>query len=132
MFMTGAGKDNVPLDGGAVIDSMHGRLHAVVCQTHQVVAYIDDEGVLNGRRLDPLAILVEYLQAAVHVLPEQREALQVGVRAEPDILTRSGFLGRHGRVEVEDTVTAGVRRQRVEMGFGQVEGEGEDSDESSC
>lgn len=106
---------------------MHGRLEAVVGQAHEVVADIDDEGARDGRGLDPLAVAVEHLQAALHVLPQQGEALQVGVGAEADVGRVGGLRGRHGRVEVEDAVGARVRGHAVEVRLWQVEREREDA-----
>lgn len=111
---------------------MYSRLEAVIGQAHKVVANVDDEGARDRRRLDPLAVLVEDLEAAVHVLPEQREALQVRVRAEADVLAARRLRGRHGRVVVEDAVAAGVCGDGVKVRLGQVEREREDADESSC
>lgn len=39
---------NVPIDGGSVEDPVHRRLETIVRQTHEVVTYVDDEGVPDG------------------------------------------------------------------------------------
>ena len=110
---------------------MHGRLEPVIAQSHQVITDIHNDGISDRRRLDPLALLIQHLQPTHHVLPEQGEALQVGVRAEANVLAHRGLLGGHGGVVVEDTVAPGIRGEAVEVVFRQIETESENSDQTA-
>ncbi len=63
-------RGDLPINSGPVVHSVHGRLQPVVCQTHQIVADVDNKGAWDRRSLDPLSVLVEHLKTTVHVLPE--------------------------------------------------------------
>ena len=58
---------------------MNGRLQSIIGQPHQVISNIDHERALDWIGLDPLPILTQYLQPTIHVLPQQREALEIRV-----------------------------------------------------
>lgn len=103
--------------GGVVEDAVHGRLEPVVGQPLEKVANVDDERAGDWRHLDPLAVLREDLQAADAVLPEEREALQVGVGSEADVdggVLGLGVLG----VVVADAVTMNCSARRCPMSNG--------------
>lgn len=90
-----------------VVHAVHGRLEAVVGQPGHEVANVDHESVLTRGHLDPLPVLGQHLQTPDIILPEEREALQVRVRAEADVddaLYRPFVLG----VVVEDAVAMGA------------------------
>ena len=110
----------VPVHGRPVVDSVDGGFESVVGESHEVVADVDHDGVLDGRRLDPLSVFGQYLQAADHVLPEECETLQVGVAAQPDIFTRSHLFGRHGGIEIEYAIAAWISCHAVEVVLWQV------------
>lgn len=69
----------LPVDCGTVVYAMDGRLEAIVGQAHQIVTDIDDECALDGTGLDPLTFRIQHLKTAAHVLPQQGEALEIGV-----------------------------------------------------
>lgn len=108
-------RHRVPVLGGVVEDPVHRRLETVVGKPLKEVANVDDEGVGDRRHLDPLTILCKDLQPTNAVLPEQGEALKVGVCSETDVddgvLRFSVF-----RVVVDNTVTVqSVSLVRFEM-----------------
>ena len=106
---------------------MNRRLEPVVRQPAQQISDIDHQSALDGRRIKPFAVHGEHLQAAGHVLPEECETLDVGVRSNAGVDVVLLVLWRTGVVD-EDRVRAWVRCDGVEVVFGEIQGEGEDAD----
>lgn len=114
-----------------IINAMHRRLEPIIRQPLQEIPDIDHQRARDGPRVQPLVGRGQHLQPAGHVLPQQRQALDVGVRADADVdvLSVLGIGGGGAGVMDVDCVCAGGRHERVEVGLGQVEREGEDADE---
>lgn len=71
--------------GGAIIHPVHCRLQAAIRHPHEGVADVDDERTGDRLRLDPLAARVEDLQATYLILPQECQALEIGVCTQTDI-----------------------------------------------
>jgi hypothetical protein len=72
----------IALAAGCVDNAMHGRAIAIVGPARDHVAEIDDVGVRQRIGMDPSGRrLIPDLQTADIVLPQERQATEIGVRA---------------------------------------------------
>lgn len=118
---------------------MHRALVHAVRPPHEEIAHVDDDavGVDEGSR-DPVAGGGEDLETR-SVLVQEREAFVVGVGTETDLFSLFFFVfgergGERFRVRgwwVADQTgdAAGMRHHGVEIGFREVEGECEETEE---
>lgn len=106
---------------------MNGALVYIIAESHHEVANVHHDGSLDGGRFDPLPLAVQNLQTTRHVLPQQREQLQIGMASQPHGVVRY-ILFRRDWVIVEDPISARVRRPAVEIVFCEIKTQRKDLD----
>lgn len=64
---------------------MNGRFERIVRQSLQKVPNVHNQCSLYGSGIEPFVIGREYLQATGHILPQQGDTLDIGVRTDTDV-----------------------------------------------
>src|SRR5260221_10118952 len=80
-------RDRMALAPGEVDDAMNRRAEAAARPARQEIADIDDEAAGHRARVDPgPARHAAHLEAAIVVLPEQRDAAVIGMRGDAELV----------------------------------------------